>query len=430
MLEEIASVVRLYCLVGMQLLTLVNKTEEGNSYPPSTDRCCLSASMFYIARLMLVQTEPQTLDLQKVEQSQEIIANPDAYKEQLKLLPEVQALTNEINVQDVNTIVTFGQKSAEEITRMSDEILNMSKVPTNKDAAQMITQLAKVMDKFDIKEIEKIQDDPQKKQGLLQKLKQRITDEFEAIVSKYDNMGKEVDKISQLLRGYEQQSIQSNATLTRMCQTNQNYFEELERYIAAAELGVVEITQYRDQIMARTDMSEDQKNAQVQQLNMMIQMLEQRKYDLFQAEMVARMTVPMLQNMQMTNVNLIREINSAFIVGLPIFKQNLAQAILLKQQAIVANSVGQFKDAVNKQLMQNAQYAMAQGQVVAERASGGTFDIETLKQVYETIKNGTENTQRIMKEQADTNAQNTKELEKMKVEIRSGSLTALQAPGV
>ena len=378
----------------------------------------------------MVQTEPQTLDLQKVEQSQEIISNPDAYKEQLKLLPEVQALTNEINVQDVNTIVTFGQKSAEEITRMSDEILNMSKVPTNKDAAQMITQLAKVMDKFDIKEIEKIQDDPQKKQGLLPKLKQRITDEFEAIVSKYDNMGKEVDKISQLLRGYEQQSIQSNATLTRMCQTNQNYFEELERYIAAAELGVAEITQYRDQIMSRTDMSEDQKNAQVQQLNMMIQMLEQRKYDLFQAEMVARMTVPMLQNMQMTNVNLIREINSAFIVGLPIFKQNLAQAILLKQQAIVANSVGQFKDAVNKQLMQNAQYAMAQGQVVAERASGGTFDIETLKQVYETIKNGTENTQRIMKEQADTKAQNTKELEKMKVEIRSGSLTALQAPGV
>lgn len=430
MLGEIASVVRLDCLVGMQLSTLVNKTEEGNTHPPSTDRTCLSVSMFYIARLMLVQTEPQTLDLQKVEQTQEIIANPDAYKEQLKLLPEVQALTNEINVQDVNTIVTFGQKSAEEITRMSDEILNMSKVPTNKDVAQMITQLAKVMDKFDIKEIEKIQDDPQKKQGLLQKLKQRITDEFEAIVSKYDNMGKEVDKISQLLRGYEQQSIQSNATLTRMCQTNQNYFEELERYIAAAELGVVEITQYRDQIMARTDMSEDQKNAQVQQLNMMIQMLEQRKYDLFQAEMVARMTVPMLQNMQMTNVNLIREINSAFIVGLPIFKQNLAQAILLKQQAIVANSVGQFKDAVNKQLMQNAQYAMAQGQVVAERASGGTFDIETLKQVYETIKNGTENTQRIMKEQADTNAQNTKELEKMKVEIRSGSLTALQAPGV
>ena len=50
--------------------------------------------------------------------------------------------------------------------------------------------------------------------------------------------------------------------------------------------------------------------------------------------------------------------------------------------------------------------------------------------MYETIKNGTENTQRIMKEQADTNAQKTKELEKMKVEIRSGSLTALQAPGV
>lgn len=55
----------------------------------------------------------------------------------------------------MNTIATFGQKSAEEISKISDKILNIAKVPTNKDAAQMITQLSKIMDKFDIREIEK-----------------------------------------------------------------------------------------------------------------------------------------------------------------------------------------------------------------------------------------------------------------------------------
>lgn len=369
----------------------------------------------------------QEIDIQEVQKVNEIVANTEAYKERLKQLPEVQALTNEISVQDVNTIVSFGQKSAEEITKISDKILNIAKVPTSKDAAQMITQLAKVMDKFDIRELEKIQTEPEK-QGLLQKLKQKIKDEYEALVSKYDDMSKEVDKISQLLRTYENQTKQDNVILTEMCQANYNYFEQLERYVVAAELGLNEIANYRQQVANRTDISEDQKNAQLQQLDMMSQMLDQRKYDLLQAEVVARMTVPMLQNMQLTNVNLLREINTAFVVGLPIFKQNLAQAIMLKRQAITANSMEQFKGAINKQLEQNATYASVQGKLVAENVTKGTFDMETLRKVYTTIKTGTENTKRIMSEQESKNKENTKDLEQLKVDIQSGSLNTLQAP--
>lgn len=369
----------------------------------------------------------QEIDAQEVQKVNEIVANAEAYKERLKQLPEVQALTNEISVQDVNTIVSFGQKSAEEITKISDKILSIAKVPTSKDAAQMITQLAKVMDKFDIRELEKIQTEPEK-QGLLQKLKQKIKDEYEALVSKYDDMSKEVDKISQLLRTYENQTKQDNVILTEMCQANYNYFEQLERYVVAAELGLVEIANYRQQVASRTDISEDQKNAQLQQLDMMSQMLDQRKYDLLQAEVVARMTVPMLQNMQLTNVNLLREINTAFVVGLPIFKQNLAQAIMLKRQAITANSMEQFKGAINKQLEQNATYASVQGKLVAENVTKGTFDMETLRKVYTTIKTGTENTKRIMSEQESKNKENTKDLEQLKADIQSGSLNTLQAP--
>lgn len=377
----------------------------------------------------MVQTEikPQEISSQEIEKANEIIANPEEYKEKLKLLPEVKALTNEINIQDVNTIATFGQKSAEEISKISDKILNIAKVPTNKDAAQMITQLSKIMDKFDIREIEKIQDEPAK-QSFLQKLKQKIADEFEALVAKYDNMSKEVDKIAQLLRTYENQTKQDNVTLTEMCQANHNYFEQLERYVVAAEIGLEEIANYREQVANRTDISEDNKNAQLQQLDMMSQMLRQRQYDLLQAEIVARMTVPMLQNMQLTNVNLIREINTAFIIGLPIFKQNLAQAIMLKRQAITANSMEQFKGTINKQLEQNAAYAAAQGTVVAQNVTKGTFDMETLRKVYSTIKNGTENTQRVMREQEEQNKENTKDLERLKSDIQSGSLNVLNAP--
>lgn len=379
----------------------------------------------------MIQTEltPQVIDSQEIQKTNEILKNTEDYQSRLKKLPEVQALTTELDIQDVNTVVTFGQKSAESISTISDKIFNIVKVPTNKDAAEMMTKLAHVMNKFDIKELEKIQVEPEK-QGLLQKLKQKITNELEALISKYDNIGKEVDSISQLLRTYENQTKQDNVTLTELCIANQKYFEELERYIAAAELGMTQIATHREQVVARTDISDDQKNAHLQQVDMMSQMLLQRQYDLLQAETVARMTVPMLQNMQLTNVNLIREINSAFVVGLPIFKQNLAQAILLKRQAITANSMDQFRNAVNTQLAQNAQYAAAQGKVIAESATKGTFDMETLRQVYETIKKGTQSAQEIMQKQLQENKEHTKELETMKSEIKSGSLTVIQAPTV
>ena len=379
----------------------------------------------------MVQTEltPQVIDSQEIQKTNEILKNTEDYQSRLKKLPEVQALTTELDLQDVNTVVTFGQKSAESISTISDKIFNIVKVPTNKDAAEMMTKLANVMNKFDIKELEKIQAEPTK-QGLFQKLKQKIVNELEALISKYDNIGKEVDSISQLLRTYENQTKQDNVTLTELCIANQKYFEELERYIAAADLGLNQIAVHREEVVNRTDISEDQKNAHLQQVDMMSQMLVQRQYDLLQAETVARMTVPMLQNMQLTNVNLIREINSAFVVGLPIFKQNLAQAILLKRQAITANSMDQFRTAVNTQLAQNAQYVSAQGKVIAESATKGTFDMKTLRQVYETIKKGTQSAQEIMQKQLKENQEHTKELENMKSEIKSGSLTVIQAPTV
>lgn len=377
----------------------------------------------------MVQNEiqPMTVDESLINNSNEILANPEAYKKRLRNLPEVQNLTNEIDIQDVNSVATFGQKSAEEISAISDKILAVAKVPTNKDAAEMMTKLAKIMNKFDIKELEKIQSEPQK-QGLIQKLKQKLTDEFEALVTKYDNLGREVDGVAQLLRSYENQTKQDNVTLTEMCLANHHYYDLLEKYIVAAELGLEEITKQRTKIENRTDISDDQKNMILSQLDMMSQMLGQRQYDLLQAETVARMTVPMLQNMQFTNVNLIRQINNAFVVGLPTFKQNLAQAILLKRQAIIGNATSQFQEAVAKQAQQNAQYASAQGQVIAKNAMQGTFQMADLRTMYETIKNGNIAARQIMEQQAAENKENAKELERMKAEIQAGSLNGLPTP--
>ena len=77
-------------------------------------------------------------------------------------------------------------------------------------------------------------------------------------------------------------------------------------------------------------------------------MLEQRTHDLRIAENVAMQSIPMIKTMQFSNMNLVRKINSAFIITLPVFKQALAQAIMLKRQRIQAESMAALDEKTNE----------------------------------------------------------------------------------
>ena len=89
-------------------------------------------------------------------------------------------------------------------------------------------------------------------------------------------------------------------------------------------------------------------------LNQALMMMEQRTQDLRTAENVAMQSIPMIKTMEFSNYNLVRKINSAFIVTLPVFKQALAQAILLKRQGIQAEAMAELDKKTNEMLMKNA----------------------------------------------------------------------------
>ena len=99
--------------------------------------------------------------------------------------------------------------------------------------------------------------------------------------------------------------------------------------------------------------------------------------------------------MEFSNYNLVRKINSAFIVTLPVFKQALAQAILLKRQKIQAESIAELDKKTNEMLLKNAQNTVDVSKMTAKMASGSSIQIETLEKTWATITNGIEETRRI-----------------------------------
>ena len=227
------------------------------------------------------------------------------------------------------------------------------------DSSEMLNTLAKIMSKFDIEEIK---DNP----GLFGKLFGNMRKQLDKILDKYHTMGDEVDKIYVQLKQYESEIKQSNRKLNQMFEANVGYYHELVKYILAGEQGCRELEAYIAQRQADMEATGDNSiQFEIQSLQQSLMMLEQRTQDLRTAENVAMQSVPMIKIMEFSNMNLVRKINSAFIVTLPVFKQALAQAIMLKRQKIQAEAMSALDQKTNEMLIKNARNTVEQSKMTA-----------------------------------------------------------------
>lgn len=345
----------------------------------------------------------------------EVIVNAEAYKAELRTKPEVKALTSEIEIQNPNSILLFGQEPSNNISKVSDDLLRSMRTIKSEEVGEMLVNLTKIMDKFDVKEIA----NPGEKQtNFISKLFKSVQASVDKLFEKYDDMGKEVDAIYVTLRKYEVDIQKSNLDLKKLLDANESFFMDLEKYVVAGEMALEEVEEYKIQFANDNSISPEERQMMVQKLDMAKEMLSQRIYDLRIAENVAMQTCPMINTMQMSNFNLMRKINSSFIITLPIFKQCLAQAIILKRQEIQAKSISQLDKKTNELLERNATLTARQSVNIAKMASGSSIEIETLEKTFATIKAGIEETKAIQESAKAERAQNTIRLEQIKSEIK------------
>ena len=331
------------------------------------------------------------------------------YKQRLRGMKEVQDLTNEVEIQNPNSIIMFGQTASENISKVSDELLNSMKAVKSEEASEMLVNLTKIMDKFDVKELKGTE-----KQSMLSKFMKGVGSSVAKLFQKYDTMGYEVEKVYVLLKKYENDIRESNANLKKLYDANLHFYQLLEKYIVAGELALEEIDAYISQISMNNAMNQEEKQMLTQKLEISKEMLSQRVYDLQIAENVAIQAAPMIQTIQMSNFNLMRKINSSFIVTLPIFKQCLAQAVILKRQEIQAKSIKQLDDKTNELIMRNAQNTARQSVEIAKMASGSSVAISTLEKSFETIMKGIEDTKAIQEANRAERIENSAKLERIK----------------
>lgn len=324
--------------------------------------------------------------------------------------PEVRSIVRQINIEDVDSIMAFGKSTAEEVSRFSDAILHSMETTKVEDSGELLNQLNKIMDKFDIKDFE------EKQPGFLEKIFSKAKNSVEALFKKYNSMGDEVDKIFVTLKQYEAEINMANKRLEDMFGKNVEYYEQLGQYIYAGQVVLAEL---KNNIIPAAQAKANETGDQLDQItvNNLLQVqeiMEQRIYDLQLAENVAIQSMPTIKSIQYGNYNLVRKINSAFVITMPIFKQCLVQAIMLKRQSVQAKAMSALDEKTNELLLRNAENTALQSKMVAKLASGSAVSIETLEKSWQTIVKGIEETKAIQDEMRQKRFDGMKRLELLK----------------
>lgn len=333
----------------------------------------------------------------------------------VKNSPEVLEMAAKLDVSNAESVMNFGQETATEVSRFADRILHSIETTKVEDSGALLNQLNNIMNKFDIKDFE------EKKPGFFSRFMRKAKDSIDNLFKKYHTMGGEIDKVYVQLKKYESEIKQSNNDLEQMFDKNLEYYESLEKHICAGKLVIQD---FNNRILPELQNKAETSGDQIDKINLsnamqLVEMLEQRLYDLELAQNVALQTMPQIKLIQKGNYNLIRKINSAFIVTIPIFKQSLTQAITLKRQAVQAKAMAALDERTNELILKNAENTALQSKLTAKLASGGSINIETLEKTWETIVKGIEETRQIENEAKQSRIDGQKKLAAIQKDFES-----------
>ncbi|NLY43252.1 MAG: toxic anion resistance protein [Clostridiaceae bacterium] len=347
-----------------------------------------------------------TFDLQKTQEE---------IKNKLMNSQEVIAIANQVDINKPDTILNFGARPAEQVSKIHDKILYSMEATRVEDSGELLNQLTKIIDKFQIKDFK------EKKPGLFEKMFKNIAKEIEEFFKKYHTMGEEVQKVYVQLQKYLVEINKSNEILDEMFKNTLEYYGELEKYIYAGDMVINKI---KEEVIPRLESRAEDPNdrlapVELNNAKMMLEMLEQRIYDLRGAENIALQALPSIAAIRSGNYNLIRKLNSAVIITMPVFKSCLIQAITIKRQLNQAKALKAFDDTTNELLVQNARNLSEAMKQTAMLSGGSTFDIAKLEESWNTLKNGIEETKRIQEEIRQARIDGTQRLKALKEEFTS-----------
>jgi uncharacterized protein YaaN involved in tellurite resistance len=321
------------------------------------------------------------------------------------------ALASGIDVRDTAQVLAFGSEAQQKIASFSDEVLQGIRTRDTGEVSDMLTQLVAELKGFDTKG---------EKQGFFARLFQSSANQIVSMKARYDKVETNVSVIVDALQRHKGQLMDDIGTLDHLYALNQQYFRELNVFIAAGE----ERTQtLREQdlpvLLQKAQESGDAVDAQAaRDFADQVERLEKKVHDLRLTRTVSIQMAPQVRLMQNNDNVLAEKIQSTLANTIPLWKSQMVIALGLAHADRALQAQQAVADMTNELLRKNAE-ALHQGTVqTAKAAERGVVDIETIRITNQALIQTLDEVKQVQIEGAAARAAAQAELVRLEEELK------------
>jgi uncharacterized protein YaaN involved in tellurite resistance len=154
--------------------------------------------------------------------------------------------------------------------------------------------------------------------------------------------------------------------------------------------------------------------------------LERRVHDLRLTRQVTMQSLPSIRLVQENDKSLVGKINSTLVNTVPLWRQQLAQAVTIHRSRAAAETVAAASDLTNELLRANADNLRQANAETRRQTERGVFDIEAVAEANRTLIATIEDSLRIAEEGRAARAKANTELQALEHQLRE-SLAAASA---
>jgi uncharacterized protein YaaN involved in tellurite resistance len=289
---------------------------------------------------------------------------------------QVRQAMGELDVADTNSIIFFGSKAQQQLTTISDTMLENVRTKDMGPAGNALNAMVAKLREIDISDI-----DPTDRPGFFGRLF-GVKSEVQKYLDKYEDVRGQIDSISTQLEQHKTKMLTDIVKLDKLYEANLDYFRTLEVYIAAGRAKLKEIDEQVIPAMAKeVEASDDVLKAQrLRDLRASRDDLERRVHDLLLTRQVTMQALPSIRLVQENDKSLVTKINSTIANTIPLWRQQLAQAVTIYRMGEAADAVKAASDLTNELLKNNAENLQTANAEVRRQVERGVFDIETVKE--------------------------------------------------
>ena len=300
--------------------------------------------------------------------------------------PEVQSKIAEyratLDMGDTNSIIFFGSQAQQEMSTVSADMLEGVRNKDAGPAGDALTKMVGALDGIDLGLI-----DPNKNRGFFSNLFSNARGRLTKFKSKYDHVETQIDNIIIDLEGHKTTMLTDIEKLDRLYDANLDYFHDLEAWILAGEEELAHTdAEVLPALRAKAEETGEMLDAQaVRDMQAARDDLERRVHDLKLTRQVTMQSLPSIRLVQENDKALVNKINSVVVNTVPLWQQQLAQAIAIFNSRQTGKAVEAANDLTNELLKNNADNLQVANREVREQIERGVYDVGVVQAANDTL---------------------------------------------